>query len=419
MVSPLSRLRKTILIVAMLAVCTPQTTRAQQANRSTVLPFRNYVDPTQLSKKSPKQEAAKHNAEVKTGPQGNTTTEQRPWESQDGPLGAKTLENARIIARIGPEVILAGEILATVDRIMEENRAQIPEKKSAEIRMSIMEKMLQPMIEEKMIVVAAFQVIPEEAIPAIEEQVDKQFYGGQIKDLMARAKVTSLAELETILNESGSSIELQKQIFFERSMAAQWMQQQVVDSRPITHQEMLGYYSARLENYDQPARCRWEQLSVRFDKSPSKQAAFNSICTMGNAVADKDVPLEKVAREASQGLTAASGGKRDWTTRGALISGPLDKAIFSLPVGQLSAIIEDSTGYHIVRVSERVAAHRTPFRDAQVEISKAIVAKRREGKVKEYLELLREKIPVWTMFDDAPSARTESLAASKQGTAKK
>jgi len=39
--------------------------------------------------------------------------------------------------------------------------------------------------------------------------------------------------------------------------------------------------------------------------------------------------------------------------------------------------------------------------------------------VKEYLELLREKIPVWTMFDDAPSARTESLAASKQGTAKK
>ena len=419
MVSPLYRLRKTILIVAMLAVCTPQTTRAQQANRSTVLPFRNYVDPTQLSRKNPKQEAAKHNAEVETGPQGNATTDQRPWESQDGPLGAKTLENARIIARVGPEVILAGEILATVDRIMEENRAQIPEKKSAEIRMSIMEKMLRPMIEEKMIVVAALQVIPEEAIPAIEEQVDKQFYGGQTKDLMARAKVTSLAELETILNESGSSIELQKQIFFERSLAAQWMQQQVVDSRPITHQEMLEYYSARLENYDQPARCRWEQLSVRFDKSPSKQAAFNSICTMGNAVADKGVPLEKVAREESQGLSAANGGKRDWTTRGALVSGPLNKAIFTLPVGQLSEIIEDNTGYHIVRVSERVAAHRTPFRDAQVEISKAIVAKRRKGKVKEYLELLREKVPVWTMFDDAPSARPESLAASKQGTAKK
>jgi hypothetical protein len=412
------------LIVAMLAVCTPQTTRAQQANRSTVIPFRKYVDPTQTPKKTPQQAAKKHNAGIGIGPQGNATTDQRPWESQDGPLGAKTLENARIIARVGPEVILAGEILTTVDRIMEENRAQIPEKKWDEIRRSIMEKMLIPMIEEKMIVVAALQVIPEEAIPGIEEQVDKQFYGGQIKGLMARAKVTSPSELEAKLKESGSSIELQKQIFFERSMAAQWIQQQVVDSRPITHQEMLEYYSARLENYDQPGRCRWEQLSVRFDKFSSKQAAFDSICKMGNRVADKGVPLETVAREESQGLSAASGGIRDWTTRGALVSRPLDQAIFTLPVGQLSEIIEDNTGFHIVRVSERVAAHRTPFRDAQVKISEAIVAKRREAKMKEYLQSLRKKIPVWTMFDDVPSAGPESagpesLAAAKQGRAKK
>ena len=299
---------------------------------------------------------------------------------------------------------------------MQENRAQIPTKKWDEIRRSIMKKMLMPMIDQKLIVVDALQVIPEDALPSIEEQVDKQFYGQQIKDIMARAEVESLKELEIKLNESGSSIELQKQIFFERSMAAQWIQQQVSDNRPITHQEMLEYYSSHLADYNQSARCLWEQLSVRFDKFGTKRAAYDSICQMGNAVADQGVPFDQVARKQSQGLTATNGGMRNWTSRGALVSVPLDTAIFNMPVGQLSKIIEDKTGYHIVRVTERVNAHRTPFRDAQVGIAEAIVEKRREGKLEEYLESLREKIPVWTMFDEDTAQQPDNLAAANRTT---
>ena len=404
------------LMVALCAVgivaCTVQTTDAQQASRSTALPFRQYVSPTKSSKDQRQQQASKHNDQLRAGVNTAAANGQRPWESQQEPLEAKTLEHARIIARVGPEVILAGEILASVDQLMQENRKQIPENKWDDIRRSIMKKMLMPMIEQKLVVVDALLVIPEDALPSIEEQVDKQFYGEQIQMIMERAEVEGLAELEDKLNEGGSSIELQKQIFFERSMAAQWIQQQVADNRPITHLQMFEYYSAHLEDYDQPARCLWEQLSVRFANFESKQAAFEAICQMGNAVADQNLPFGQVAKAQSQGATASSGGKRDWTTRGALVSEPLDTAIFTLPVGQLSNIIEDRTGLHIVRVVERVAAHRTPFRDAQVEIREAIVAKRREAKLKEYLASLRDKIPVWTMFDDDPSAKPENLASA-------
>ena len=398
-----------------------QSSCAQQANRSGILPFRQQISPTAPSEMSRQDRAEKHNQNI--GAEGNATG-QRPWESQDGPLGAKTMEDTEIIARIGPEVILAGEILGNVNRLMEENRSQIPTQKWDEIRRTIMHKMLMPMIDQKLIVVDALQVIPEDALPGIEEQVDKQFYGEQINDIMERAEVESLQALEEKLKESGSSIAMQKQIFFERSMAAQWIQQQVTDDRPITHLEMFDYYTAHLEDYDQAARCCWEQLSVRFEKFASRQAAFTAICQMGNAVADQGAVFADVARAESQGLTASAGGKRDWTSRGSLVSAPLDQAIFSLPVGQLSPIIEDKTGYHIVRVNERVAAHRTPFRDAQVEIAAAIVAKRREAKLKEYLDSLRERIPVSTIFDNDPHAESTqensaNLATATQATSAK
>ena len=404
------------LCVATVALGALQTSCGQQGSQSSALPFRQRLNSNRSAEDQSKERAENHNKQLQANSGQKAAAGQRPWESQDDLLGAKTLEHARIIARIGPEVILAGEILSSVDRLMQENRAQIPTKKWDEIRRSIMKKMLMPMIDQKLIVVDALQVIPEDALPSIEEQVDKQFYGQQIKDIMARAEVESLKELEIKLNESGSSIELQKQIFFERSMAAQWIQQQVSDNRPITHQEMLEYYSSHLADYNQSARCLWEQLSVRFDKFDTKRAAYDSICQMGNAVADQGVPFDQVARKQSQGLTATNGGKRNWTSRGALVSVPLDTAIFNVPVGQLSKIIEDKTGYHIVRVTERVNAHRTPFRDAQVEIAEAIVEKRREGKLEEYLESLREKIPVWTMFDEDTTQQPDNLAAANRTT---
>ena len=257
---------------------------------------------------------------------------------------------------------MAGEVLTGVDTIMEENRKHIPASKWNEIRRRLMHQMLMPLVQQKLIVVNAMQVIPEEALPEIEKQVDKQFYEEQVKEMMDRAKVNSLIALETKLKEGGSSIELQKRVFFERSLASQWMHQQVADNQSVTHLEMLEYYSSHLDDYKQPDRCRWQQLTARFDKFSSREAAWQAIAGMGNAVVDGGVPLETVARDKSQGLTAAAGGLRNWTTRGALVSSTLDEAIFTLPVGELSPILTDRTGFHIVRIIERVDAHCTPFR---------------------------------------------------------
>ena len=277
---PLPRVLLVIVVLGMFILSAPSAAQGQAAKRSNILPFKKYVDPTKSVRRQKK-------SSPEVGPKEQSPTNQptdgrRPWESNEQPLGAKTLENAQIIARVGPEVILAGEVLTGVDTIMKENRKHIPASKWDEIRRRLMHQMLMPLVQQKLIVVNAMEVIPEDALPELEKQVDKQFYEEQVKEMMKRAKVDSLIALETKLKEGGSSIELQKRIFFERSLASQWMHQQVADNQSVTHLEMLEYYSSHLDDYKQPDRCRWQQLTARFDKFSSREAAWQAIAEMGN-----------------------------------------------------------------------------------------------------------------------------------------
>ena len=122
---------------------------------------------------------------------------------------------------------------------------------------------------------------------------------------------------------------------------------------------------------------------------------------MGNEVF-RGASFAAVARRSSHGPTASEGGVYDLTTKGSLRSEVLDQAIFSLPVGRLSKILEDDDGCHIVRVIERQDETFVSFTEAQESIREKIKEQRSGAALREYVKRLREEFPVWTIFDDDP-----------------
>ena len=93
-----------------------------------------------------------------------------------------------------------------------------------------------------------------------------------------------------------------------------------------------------------------------------------------------------------------------WTAKGALVSQEVDAALFDprLPVGQLSPIIKEPAGYHIIRVTSREARKVMPFLEAQGEIRQKrdkIAKQRFEKQVQEYLAKLEARTPISTIFD--------------------
>jgi parvulin-like peptidyl-prolyl isomerase len=107
-----------------------------------------------------------------------------------------------------------------------------------------------------------------------------------------------------------------------------------------------------------------------------------------------------VAKKHSEAPSASDGGQYDWVTRGSLASQVLDEAIFTLPTNKLSPILEDDRGFHIIRVLERQDARRTDFVSAQEEIREKLKKEKIQQQVTAYVDRLKTKTRVWTVFDD-------------------
>ncbi len=207
---------------------------------------------------------------------------------------------------------------------------------------------------------------------------------------------------EKFVRDLGGSIESQRALFVDQNLAKGWLGQSVrkEDKKP-THDQMLEYYKKHAAEWDTPARARWEQLTAKWSNFNSRQEAVAALARWGDEVMVKKSPFAEVAKAHSQEFAADEGGRHDWVTKGSLLSAAIDEALFSLPVGAMSRIIEDADGCHIIRVVEREESKRAPFIDVQPEIQKALHEGGEAEREREYIEKLRKDTPVWTVFDEA------------------
>jgi parvulin-like peptidyl-prolyl isomerase len=318
-------------------------------------------------------------------------------------LNMQSLETAMVVARVGPEVVLASDLMtpAASEWLAKVSPGLEPEQ-IRELKLMIYKQVLPPHIETLLVFVDACRTIPEERLPEIETKVNEAFDESQLQKMMEEAGVSGIREYEQKLKAQGQSLDRVRKMFFERALAQQWLSTQVETDDEIPHADMIAWYENHLAEYDIPAKARFEQLTVKITPTQPRDQAWNKLAAMGNEVFGGR-PFADVAREKSEGPTASGGGVYDWTTKGALVSKVVDEAIFTLPVGELSTILDDGSALHIIRVTERTEAGRTPFIEAQVGIRMKLLEDRKKTEMEAYLKRLKDRTPVWTIFDDDPA----------------
>ncbi len=351
-----------------------------------------------------------------------------------------------VLARVGSEVVLAADLLAGLDRMIRQNlagklagenqldpeelerqrqqtlsevrraiheaqqRAARPDDvltESARQRAAMLGQVLSRQIDTRSIYLDARQRIPAEGFAQVEKQVRQHYDEQELPKLREQLGVSSWAELDRALRARGTSLEQDFRVFFEQTIAQQWLRQQAKVDEEITYDQMIAYYQEHLAEFDKPARARWQELRVSFSRHPSKAEAFAAIAAMGNQILD-GADFAEVAGAGSDGPTAAEGGIRQWPDASARLSPILRQALESLPVGQLSPILEDWNGYYIIRVLERKPAGLEPFVEAQAEIRDKIRAQRTAEQLEKYKAELRKRFPVWTILDAQSLAEPSS-----------
>lgn len=312
--------------------------------------------------------------------------------------GPAELVSASVLARVGTEVILASEVIPPVEARLKQAKGKVPPSQLEKLREGLIKKQLQRIIERKILYIEAKRDIPEEAMADVRGQLDGAFEE-YLTTIIAEGKLSGRAELQAVFEEQGITMANQKRQFQETTLARQWLRQNTKINETVTREELLEYYNEHKDDYKITAKARWQELMISFDKVPGEEQAFDTLAAMGNRVLDGEA-FEVVAKRSSHGVTAAEGGYRDWTEKGALVCEELDNALFSLPAMTLSPIIRSRQGFHIVMVLERQEAGYTDFVETQPEIREIILEKRRKEVREEYLEKVRDNVQVWTIFDD-------------------
>ena len=333
-----------------------------------------------------------------------------PGQSPAPGTSGKILEAAKVIARVGDQVVLAGDVLGQVNQFVHnylqslpaEHREQIPPEALEAQRWKLVAQLLPQTIDTKLVYLDFLRSVPEERLPDIQDGIYQQFDEKQLPLMIERAKVQTAADLDRLLRSFGSSLDQQRRSFAEQLVAAQWKRQHGTSKKEVSHADMLGYYFEHRAEFEIKAKAKWEQLTALHVEFSSKQESRGAIERMGNEVL-RGAPFDAVARRSSQGPTATDGGGYGWTTKGSLRSSVLEAAIFTLPIGRLSEILEDDDGWHIIRVTERQEEGVVSFADAQATIREKINQQRAEQALQEYIQKLRAEMPVWTIFDDAPA----------------
>lgn len=323
-------------------------------------------------------------------------------------LPLELFEPGKLVAKVGNLPIFYGEILGDLNQIVEQEMPDASATLKDLRRKELFEQLLPRMIEQKMIYADFLRKLPDESrLPEIMDQLDTGFYDSELPRLLDKVKVNSLAELDVKLRTMGSSVRNIKQAWKESQIVGYYIGEKFKEEKEVTHQEMLDYYRDHLSDYEIAARVRWEQLMVRFDQFPTKNAARVALEAMGNEVVF-GAPLDAVAQRKSHGPMASMGGQYDWTSQGSMLNKKIEAELFRLRLNYLSDIIESEQGLHIVRVKEREPTFNRPFTEVQTEIKERLTSNERKEQIKKFLGSLQDEIPVWTILDEEADSATSA-----------
>ncbi|HWB08352.1 MAG TPA: peptidyl-prolyl cis-trans isomerase [Pirellulales bacterium] len=327
--------------------------------------------------------------------------------------------SAKVVGRVGDEIILAADVLPQVNEEFQQIARQIPPDQQAQYFEMLMARHVKQLVQFKLVALDAKKGVEADKIKEMKKSILSHFETMAQPALLEQFKCKTTIELDAKLKEHGSSLAKEMERFFEQALISEWMRREIKYDQHVSHEELLTYYHEHRPEFEFKAKVRFEEIRISYGKKRSRHDAWLAIRGLADRVY-AGASMAELAKAHSESLKAENGGLHDWTNEGSLACKQLDDALFRLPVGALSNIIDDDKGHAfvVVRVVERASAGVTSFRDAQIGIRDKIRNQRKQAaQAKRLTEFLEEnKFRAWTIYDDLLREMEEKakIAAKKQ-----
>jgi len=283
-----------------------------------------------------------------------------------------------IVARVNSEPIWLRELLPRVDRQWKQLAAVGSATEQRQIRQALLAAQLQRAIDDRL----------------LRQEAEYCLSSGDFARLVQR----TAARDESALEASPVPVSPRASLDSEQRLATEWARSCGDFNQPCSREELAAYYRTHLDEYRAPARVRWEQLTVRFDRVANREAAFATL-----AFVRAQLQGENPAKPAEAVLSLVETAAVESTSFDALPAGPVGKSLATLSVGHISPVLADERGAHVVRVLERTEPQYPTLDEVADRVRADLLRERGSAALLTHLSQLRKNAAIEILFGTAPT----------------
>ena len=217
-----------------------------------------------------------------------------------------------------------------------------------------------------------------------------------IQDVVTKQKL-SMQDFLKNLDKEGNSIESVKKEIRSQLVRMRLLRREVKDKVLVSDEEIGEYYNKHREEYEGKESVRMKQLLLLLppgaDKTTKMKIKNEALRLRGLIMNGESFDL--LAAKYSQGPAAAQGGDVGFIEKGTIIP-EVETVAFSLPLDQVSEVIESSLGFHIIKVVDKKGAGLKPIAMVREEVKAKIEDEKLDKKFDEWMSSIRAKSHIET-----------------------
>jgi parvulin-like peptidyl-prolyl isomerase len=279
-----------------------------------------------------------------------------------------------IVATVDTEVILRSEIVSEI-------RPLVVDKAEHEI-VKYFNEALEQSIEQKILyregVLNDIKITDEQVEARIEGFRERYSSEEDFLAALAEEGVTISAFRERIRKQTVAlSMGISKRRYLERGAV-------------ISEAELAQYYQDNVDQFQKPERVKLYRIFIVMDSSEGgRNKTLARLETLREELA-LGAEFSKLAKQHSDGPSAADGGFVGWIGRGDFVT-DLEEVAFGLVPGDVSPIVETDTGMMLFMAAEKVEAGLASFDEVRTEIEPVLRANYGSERYNRWMAELRKR----------------------------
>lgn len=181
----------------------------------------------------------------------------------------------------------------------------------------------------------------------------------------------------------------------------QFIDKEFVQKINVPEKEVKAFYVSQPDSFKEPEQVRAMHILIKVDPGTdeSKKAeARKKLEGIQNRLR-KGEDFEALAKEYSEGPSAAKGGDLGYFSKGQMVK-PFDEAAFGLSPGGVSDIVETQFGYHLIKVVDKKPEGMMSYEEVKDKLQQYIKQQKVREQVNLSIENLKEKAKVERFQED-------------------